>query len=1145
MSKVELSPLFLYNNNTLIDIVGEELGFITIVPLKNIENMKYADEIELEKYNNIKKLLINGMAIFDKGSGILAKPNLGASYKIISYYKKFDPLQTYQLKKNTELFEKIIERKDLSYDPNSFEYFMETKKRTKINMILEQKYYTKEDYLVCKTIFPKHLYEERLGIEKKEAFSKTMKNLTKEIYLKRFKNGFELLNIEHSKNYSKIEKEIGSRDFAVNSGNILDILLKLNLGAPLTNLYDLNFVNNNLNNKYRDIGLKKVDIYFNKEESIKKSYYVKADHVVFENNGQKKVKKIYEDEYVDIYEDNNVIKTQKNRLESGFEIKEELFPPIMDYHHYKIEDYKNEYKYYMLDEPPEIFDEKLAEKLSDVLKDEDLEEFILSLDLIKYDVKTLKKELKSKENAYEAISSIWNAPGWFYDKQETYSRISAYKSMRNHIEDGKNFFNIKYSIAIKNETFDKNFDFLIEQKFKDLNFKVSKLDYNLTKIVYPYSYNKFILVTEKQIELELEDLLTLINLKYSTTYFSGRNDRSLLDLEKIDDACIYVHTDDKVQGLHIFDGPDKFNGLIIASSGSGKSFLAVNLIDGFMNSKRNMAWILDRGGSYISYTTAKGGKNVNINQASGKNCINPFNFDVYFGIQVYMENYLHQYLNNKENNTMGSEDELFEKMYSILILREGDRVNFFKEDVKKLNAQKEITINYSNMIDVNDEIDNLEFESTIPQVKIDIYKSILTSMMELDEKKHVEFHILETQIINLVVEEIIEKTKQHVFEWYKDKVFLEMVLKLQSYDCKDEKEALDIMEKIMLKQGEGLYLKLDILKEKLENKIIPLIKSNPKEYTEALEKYININQYGKIFNGKPNISMDSTLINIDFGEIQDPKISNIVFTAILMNFFAVMTNPLYRSSKKLLLIDEAHAILNAESLVGLKGISYLYRTTRKHGAACFLLSQDISDFKKEVGDDPVRKNLFDGIFGNAGWIFLLGTHLVSKLQRAFELPKDVAGDIEKYDKSVRKFFVISDMVKKFCRLIVSDLDYWTATTNKEEKNMLVTIKKLTGSSSFALSVCSNVFKSSFLSTYNSVLNLISLKCGSVEYNQSGFEKVKERLRLQNYIVDMRVLKKLTELELKALASILTIMEEQEYKGFSNAPIRNLFIEIEE
>ena len=1126
--------LYIYNDYNLLEVEGGLLSFINITPIKSWKDMDYVDESVKEKYKKEKMNLIKSMSPFDKGS-MLTSPKYGASYKIISYYKKLDPVQTYNIDEGNNIFNKLNKRVDFKLKSGSFEQFMNMKKREKTATIINEEFYTKNDFIITKTTFPELIYKEFIKLPKKMNIENYLKKLDDELF-EVLKNPLELLFMEHEKNYLRIVKTSMESEYHISVSNILEVFTKLNLGQNLSNIYDNNFMNNNFNNSYRNQNEKEIIIYKNKEKNIIERIILKNNYIEYINIKEKTKKvKIYMDENVKIYEKDGFLRIRKETLSNGENIEEDIFPPIKIYT-FEIKDKRDELKYYLLEEIPEQMEETLSEDIEEILKEQKLEEFSIILDVLKYSSKQLEKEVNSKEGNMKNIQNFQkvNFGEWIYEKKLTLEREKAFNSMNEYIKDGLTFTTIRYGFILKKHSFNNNFSFALKTKFQDLDIVFNEIKYNMTKLLYPIPYTKFLLMNNKMKELELTDIINLINFKYGNSYFSGRNDNNQLDLPKINDACMFLKINGKIQGMNIFDGPDMFNGLIIAPSGSGKSFITVNMIDGFMEEPNNLTWILDRGGSYNSYCTAKDGINISINQSNSSNCINPFLFDLYFGIQIYLENTIIKESITKEEN------EIFNKMKYLFYLKEGDE--FKKKKLDKTSEQKRKKIyqkspKYKSILLNFEKIEDCAFNATIPQNKMDIYKTIIMNMMEIQET-HSQYHIIEANVAQSLKEYIMEETKKKVEQIFKDKKnLIKEINLLRNYKLSFEKIdiLIDKLDKLMFN---SLFLKINIIKDKVEDNLERELSGiPPKQFTAAINKFIDINSYGKIFNGKPSLDMTRQLINIDFGEIQDEKISNLVLSALLMNFFSVMTNPLFKNSKKLLVIDEAHAILNANSLVGLKSISYLFRTTRKWGASVFLLSQGISDFKKEAGEtEPIRKTLFDGIFENAGWVILLGNHNAAKAKKAFGFSDEVSNDIQNNDKSLRLFYLKSQLTSNFCQLLVTSLDYWTATTNKEEKNILVLIKKITGSSLFSLQLASKIFGMGFLSDFKDNVNLIKQKSSNYVKTKDNIKNIVYKFEKQNYKINEMLISGLSDFEFKLIAALLILMEEQEYQGFRGAPV---------
>jgi hypothetical protein len=231
-------------------------------------------------------------------------------------------------------------------------------------------------------------------------------------------------------------------------------------------------------------------------------------------------------------------------------------------------------------------------------------------------------------------------------------------------------------------------------------------------------------------------------------------------------------------------------------------------------------------------------------------------------------------------------------------------------------------------------------------------------------------------------------------------------------------------------------------------------------HLKEFDFYINDLQAGKLFNAEPPKDMSNErLVNIDLGESQDERLTTVVPSALMMNFFKILTAPSKKGTNKILLIDEAHAILGSSNTSGLDAIAYLFRTARKHGGAIWLISQSIGDFYQP--NDPVKSQKFEALIKNAGWRILLGSGHTDT-DKVLGFSGDSIEFAQKSKEGADKYKMVIDMDGKTINvvdLVVSATDYWNSTTHPAEKQVLDILSLMTRSPQYAKMVASLTFNS--------------------------------------------------------------------------------------
>jgi len=1016
MLKKEL--LFQFNNETLLIISEDRISFLSLLRLKQYEDMQESSKEKLEKEEKERLKNLYMLGSFDKG-GIFKKPNYGVSYKVISYQKKLSKLQEYILKKESS--EKVEDRlvNDLSSSKDILN-FREIKNSMLEEEVLNMSYYQKEDYLSVRT----DISLDFLGLSKNEDILKIFKNMSKELYEK-YRNNIDAAYQNHLKNYNQLEYD---KTLKLEGNDLLELLSKLSLTNNKTIIYDMNFFQNNLLEEYRqrEVILK---IYSSEMDIKPKIIEFSSGYLCLKEYGKEDQYFLTSKEEQWHYEVDRKVKIIK-----FFKITRNNKKPIKEVSYFKFEEEfkKESITTLLLTEIPADFSANISKRISTELKKLGINEFTINTEIVKLSNSTLIKDLDKQKKMFDTLPSLKNLSfnNRAFDIDLAIKKSKALSGMIALIEDGESFANIRLSVNMKTDYKQEDLEKIINNKFSG-DIILEETEPRANELNYPFVYSDYNFISEKIINLSIKETDKLIDLEYGEKYFSGRNEKNQEDLAKINDKHAYVLRKDQLQSINLFDGPDAFNTLVIAASGGGKSFMTVNILDSFLSSApENLVWIIDRGGSYKNFASINNGNNINIKASDSLNCINPFSFTNYFAKLIRII-----YFIEKKELTKEEEKELFflSKSYFEKFENEKDSVILNKSKTKIIATS---------------------FKASEPQAILEIHINIVKEMIGY----------YDLSIENQSVIPIAEALTSLIAEKYnKD---------LNNYDY--------------------LY----ILPEDIKKRLLELMSVNNKEsLLSKIDNYISTALYGNLFNNKPSIDLENRLINIDFEEIQNDDIQNLVLTSLLSNFFNVMTSPKYKKSKKIIVIDEAHAILNAKSSIGLKAVAYLFRTARKYGALAYLISQNITDFAKVPGDVSEDKmSDFAGIISNSGWKFLLKAHDKKTCIERLSMSEKLATYVDQNQSF--KFVVLSKVSGK-ASLVMSDLDYAIATTHKEEKNLLdiLSLFIMDNNNNKKLILFSILFSKDFRSNYGSVSGFNNANMGTV--NKKAIEEKLDQI-LMNY-----------------------------------------------
>lgn len=201
------------------------------------------------------------------------------------------------------------------------------------------------------------------------------------------------------------------------------------------------------------------------------------------------------------------------------------------------------------------------------------------------------------------------------------------------------------------------------------------------------------------------------------------------------------------------------------------------------------------------------------------------------------------------------------------------------------------------------------------------------------------------------------------------------------------------------------------------------------ELVAQLEPFTGNNTYGAFIDRDTNVNIESNLLYFDVTNLERYKdltaVGILLISKLLYNKF--MANP---GTKKIAVIDEAWAMLKIPEAQ--EFIVDLYRRARHMGGAIYCISQKLTDFLA-----------IPGIVENASLFFLSklkGDEENKAIQNALKMP-DAAMRIYQNLKVVpRKYseFLVweaagNESQGDVIRVILSPVEYWTFTTNNDDK----------------------------------------------------------------------------------------------------------------
>jgi hypothetical protein len=1129
---------FIYNDTTLIEIDSGILSFITLLPIRSVikENWKEKkSEVDKNYKEGLIKSLLNPLQPFEIPSRWNKKGRLGTTYKIIHLYEKNTKIQT-GLINDTEVSERIRSSGKDKRILKPAEQFLKSKQDLKAETIANYPHYEKTDFLVIKTM---HLHESvmkgestigedghpiivpGIKVAKKSNLKEHFKDYTEKKH-KADKEALLKLYMEHQRTYSSISDNYLESSVIVTANNIIEWFSKISLSTYKTSVEDLNCLNNNVLNYSPEYSSKSTLIYPQRNEFPIKiiNYYPEKVTIYSRTTDETKTYKLSEGESVDYKKDSKKIEIRKIFYQNGIRQENDILDTQIIDSKFIIEDkdrVQTTKSFFLTEVPPHI-ESDISMKISDnVLQDIKPDFFVQQIEVFKLPMKQQQTVLTDKINRLKLISGIVPSMGTLiYDKSIVLDKIEGLTAARTQITESP-IISTRYSFGYRKESISESDNSKLKLRLKSYGIEdFTEATQSLNKTILPWTYNPYIIDKEARsttLELSQDELSNLINLKQGQGEMSFSKPRTDGAVAPIKKSCFFVKTEDEVIGIDIFKGPEKFNGLIIAPSGSGKSFFAVNMLDGFISAnENNTVWILDRGGSFTRFTETYGGVNKELSPSSDNNSVNPFGLSLSLVLMVklhYFEEYLNERTINKVTGKKERKNVLTPDIHSeinniirlLKIISINTTSNFYpvedEDGVSGYNRlpesarQKQDIFKY--MVDEEDgklELLEISSEFFITQIQdtFAVLSSIVTSMLATKDKP--EFvktsfvseapKVLRKLFLNAYEKEIRDKIfitdynrttgeENASFDFdtviptgYENPLF-EEIKKIE----KEEKTSIKFKyeDEIVDYSGKNMYFIIEELKEEFKkfilrgDKISGQLKDEIILHLKEFDFYIDELEAGKLFNVEPPKDLSKErLVNIDLGESQDKRLTTVVPSALLMNFFKVLTSPSKKGSNKILLIDEAHAILGAEDTSGLEAIAYLFRTARKHGGGIWLISQSIGDFYQPLDE---RNRMLEALIKNAGWRVLLGSGHVNT-KEALGFSGDSIEFARKSKDDAEKYKMIIDMDGKTINvvdLVVSATDYWNSTTHAAEKLVLDTFTLMTGSAQHGKMLASLTFNS--------------------------------------------------------------------------------------
>lgn len=257
---------------------------------------------------------------------------------------------------------------------------------------------------------------------------------------------------------------------------------------------------------------------------------------------------------------------------------------------------------------------------------------------------------------------------------------------------------------------------------------------------------------------------------------------------------------------------------------------------------------------------------------------------------------------------------------------------------------------------------------------------------------------------------------------------LEMMLK------EDDQKSLPKKERALLEEAiYNVYDRIDDLPilSDLRNDLEKHKVERLREYASILFSWTGDTAYGKILDGKSNISLEKDLISFEVQHLSDyPDLKNVVL--LLITSFIQDKAQADLSTPYLLLIDEAERLFQTE--LACQFVITCYRTWRKFNAAIWCMSQNYRDFLSKA-------QIADSLLPNTTNLIILRQRKIDweDFKNAFDFNEAQVENIKSLEINkgqYSEFFFLQDENQAILRLVPTPLTYWLCTTDAMDKEKI-------------------------------------------------------------------------------------------------------------
>lgn len=216
-------------------------------------------------------------------------------------------------------------------------------------------------------------------------------------------------------------------------------------------------------------------------------------------------------------------------------------------------------------------------------------------------------------------------------------------------------------------------------------------------------------------------------------------------------------------------------------------------------------------------------------------------------------------------------------------------------------------------------------------------------------------------------------------------------------------------------------------------KALLLSHSNPelKAYADTLFSWTGTTAYGRMLDGKTNISLEKDLITVENKGLDDyPDLQN-VFLLLFTDFIKSEASR-DKSRPYLLILDEAWKLFQTPS--GLQFAIEAYRTFRKFFGGIWCISQNYKDYL-------FNQDIRNAIFPNTTSIFILKQRAIdwkdfAETLQVNEAEIEAIKSLEVKKGEYSEIFFMQDSGKSILRILPDPLGYYICTSDPMDKSAI-------------------------------------------------------------------------------------------------------------